>query len=61
MSEIPRNRARFYWADGRVTEAWIEPADSVHQTDSEGTIHRFRATEEIEDDGADVYVEEKSN
>ena len=47
------------WADGRETRQDVDPAatEVVVQT-PDGQCHYFRATEEIDEHGRDIYVED---
>lgn len=60
MPIMPTSPATLRWADGRVTRGDIDPtADTVVVLTPDGRFHNFRATDEIDEDGRDVYEEEK--
>jgi hypothetical protein len=54
------NRLKLRYADGReeIGEDFDPTATIVVRQTSDGKMHHFRATDEIDDDGYDVYVEE---
>ena len=53
------NPAKLRWADGRENRAEIDPTTtSVSFVGLDDRYHTFKETEEIDEDGCDIYEEE---
>ncbi len=51
-------RAKLHWRDGHIDEAVIEETVTIVQLhDETGSTHWFESTDEIDDDGCDVFRE----
>ena len=58
FKEPEMSRVRLHWANGRVTELSVDSkATIIRLPTSEGT-RSFRATEDSDDEGFEVFVEE---
>ena len=51
-------RVRLHWANGRVTELSADAKATIIRLPTGEGIRSFRATEDIDDEGFDVFVEE---
>jgi len=51
-------RVRLHWANGRVTELSAASKATIIRLPTGEGMRSFRATEDIDDDGFDVFVEE---
>jgi hypothetical protein len=51
-------RVRLHWANGRVTELSASSKATIIRLPTGEGMRSFRATEDIDDDGFDVFVEE---
>lgn len=51
-------RVRLHWANGRVTELSADAKATIIRLPTGEGIRSFRATEGIDEDGFDVFVEE---
>jgi hypothetical protein len=56
--EPEMTRVRLHWANGRVTELSADAKATIIRLPTGEGIRSFRATEDIDDDGFGVFVEE---
>jgi hypothetical protein len=56
----PMNRAKLRWADGHTEiRADVDPtASHIVLRGEDGENHEFRPTDETDDEGCDIYIEE---
>ena len=57
-SPKPDERATLMWRDGRVERLAGPLGPTVVRTGPNGTVHRFRRTEQRDDEGYTLYVED---
>lgn len=51
-------RVRLHWANGRVTELRAAAKATIIRLPTGEGMRSFRATEHVDDDGFDIFVEE---
>jgi len=56
--EPDMSRVRLHWANGRVTELSADAKATIIRLPTSEGMRSFRATEDSDDDGFDVFVEE---